>query len=129
MSHRTPYLRTGIILPAKAKAKVLDDRLGMNPKQLRDSKVKYRYVMAANRKAIYQPRLKFRHWLETQKAIELPNGLFIATIESKLPSFEENPKERAKYEAKYRFTLNTFYNGNKMKYLKHDWDARKAHKA
>ncbi|KAF8949096.1 hypothetical protein BGZ46_005204, partial [Entomortierella lignicola] len=85
--------------------------------------------MAANRKAIYQPRLKFRHWLETQKFIKLPNGLSIATIESKLQSFEENPKERVIYEAKYQLTLNKFYNGNNMKYLKHDWDARKAHKA
>ncbi|KAF8967801.1 hypothetical protein BGZ46_000086 [Entomortierella lignicola] len=34
-----------------------------------------------------------------------------------------------KYESRYRVTLNKFYNGNSMKYLKHDRDAGKAHKA
>ncbi|KAF9197134.1 hypothetical protein BGZ49_002592 [Haplosporangium sp. Z 27] len=34
-----------------------------------------------------------------------------------------------KYESRYRVILNKFYNGNSMKYLKHDRDTGKAHKA
>ncbi|KAF9346600.1 hypothetical protein BGX26_001878 [Mortierella sp. AD094] len=58
------------------------------------------------------------HRLETQKAVDFGNGESIATIESNLPSFEENP--RVGYETKHWDALSKFYNDATKKYLGHN---------
>ncbi|KAG0004770.1 hypothetical protein BGZ65_012732 [Modicella reniformis] len=60
----------------------------------------YRLTLAVSRKALYQPRLKFRRWLETQKKQQIPGtpGLrpeipqgSIGNIESSLPALDGDP--------------------------------------
>jgi hypothetical protein len=94
----------------------------------RASDTKYRLNLAANRKALYQPRLKFRHLLENRKS-RIVDGDTIANIESNLPSFEADPEAREVYERTHWDALNGFYNDPEMKHLRHDWDAGRAHKA
>ncbi|KAF9951658.1 hypothetical protein BGZ65_005820 [Modicella reniformis] len=52
------------------------------------------FTLAVSRKALYQPQLKFRRWLETLKPQDIPVpavaaiGTNVAAIESKLPSLD-----------------------------------------
>ena len=94
----------------------------------RANDTKYRPNLAANRKALYQPRLKFRHLLENRKSRD-DGGDTIANIESNLPSFDADPEAREAYETAHWDALNGFYNGSGMKHLRHDWDAGRAHRA
>ncbi|KAG0002846.1 hypothetical protein BGZ79_002209 [Entomortierella chlamydospora] len=87
---------------------------------------KYRPNLAANRKALYQPRLKFRHLLENGKS-RIVDGDTIANIESNIPSFRA--EARKSYEETLWNALNGFNNDPKMKHLRHDSDAGKAHRA
>ncbi|KAF9162499.1 hypothetical protein BGX20_001699 [Mortierella sp. AD010] len=94
----------------------------------RANDTKYRLNLAANRKALYQPRRKFRHLLENRKS-RVVDGETIANIESNLPSFEADSETREAYEATHWNALNGFYNDPGLKHLRHDWDAGRAHRA
>ncbi|KAG0002330.1 hypothetical protein BGZ65_002741 [Modicella reniformis] len=88
-----------------------------------------RFTLAVSRKALYQPQLKFRHWLETLKSQDIPPpalGANVAAIESNLPSLDKQNIARVIEDTVYE-TLDTFYNKNDSQFLKHSWDARKAH--
>ncbi|KAG0020703.1 hypothetical protein BGZ80_003763 [Entomortierella chlamydospora] len=72
------------------------------------------------------PRLKFRHLLENGKS-RIVDGDTIANIESNIPSFRA--EARKSYEETLWNALNGFNNDPKMKHLRHDSDAGKAHRA
>ena len=96
-----------------------------------------RLTLAVSRKALYQPDLKFRRWLQTEKSRDLPNlppnivafGSNVAAIESRLGSLDENPVNRATQEQTVLGTLDGFYNDPNARVLRHSWRAKKAHTA
>ncbi|CAO3573943.1 unnamed protein product [Mortierella alpina] len=99
------------------------------PPKAPQEKATYRNL-AVKSKAVYQPHIKFRRWMEGQKKI-VPPGEFnsISDIECGLPALHgENAsvinyvKELAKVEER----LERFYNGNDMLYKRHKWDAKRA---
>jgi hypothetical protein len=51
----------------------------------------------------------------------------VSYIESQLTSLDDDPEGRAIEEAEKFGILDTFYNENNSKFLKHTWDAKKAH--
>ncbi|KAG9323017.1 hypothetical protein KVV02_008085 [Mortierella alpina] len=86
--------------------------------------------LAIKQKAVYQPELKHRRWMQEQKAKDLGGAGVgsISDIETALPPRRgENAcftdhigrREQAKGH------LDTFYNGNN-RFKKHKWDARRA---
>ncbi|KAG9322616.1 hypothetical protein KVV02_002319 [Mortierella alpina] len=85
--------------------------------------------LAIKQKAVYQPGLKHRRWMQEQKAKDLGAGVgSISDIETALPPRRgENAcftdhigrREQAKGH------LDTFYNGNN-RFKKHKWEARRA---
>ncbi|KAF9916185.1 hypothetical protein FBU30_001514, partial [Linnemannia zychae] len=89
--------------------------------------------LAVKSKAVYQPVLRFRRWLENEKAA-VPEGetKSIAEIESGLSPLNGaslNVVEYVKDLKSVDERLQEFYNGNDNKYRRHRWDMQRAQHA
>ncbi|KAF9920167.1 hypothetical protein FBU30_010048, partial [Linnemannia zychae] len=90
------------------------------------------YNLAIKSKAVYQPILKYRRWLEARKRV-VPPGVeeSISDIESKLPALRGKDGNVEQYVTALNVVkkrLDEFYDGDKS-FRKHVWDARKAKEA
>ncbi|KAG0367474.1 hypothetical protein BGZ54_003818 [Gamsiella multidivaricata] len=90
------------------------------------------YNLAAAQKAVYQPILKYRRWLEECKRIVLPGATeSISDIESGLPPLCGDDAIFAKYVTELgnaKEQSHSFYN-HSMVVKKHRWDAKEAQEA
>ncbi|KAF9574621.1 hypothetical protein EC968_006036 [Mortierella alpina] len=89
------------------------------------------YNMAVNQKAVYQPLFKFRHWSEEHKSIkQTEDQPSISEIESGLPPQRGEDASVFSYITeleKVEEWLDRFYNGDGLRYKRHEWDARRAY--
>ena len=90
------------------------------------------YNLAINSKAVYQPMLKFRRWMEERKR-SIPPGAeeSISDIESRLPALrgkDANVEQFVTALEGVKERLDHFYNGDRS-FKKHRWDAKKAMEA
>ncbi|KAG0014587.1 hypothetical protein BGZ82_001717, partial [Podila clonocystis] len=85
------------------------------------------YNLAVSQKAVYQPTLKHRTWLEQRKGRAAEGEKSIAEIETDLPALRGSAASIAKYVKDSKVVeleLETFYNSIVLK--KHKWDAQRA---
>lgn len=86
--------------------------------------------LTTSQKAISQPTLKHRHWMEGQKRIMPPGtSASIQEIESDFPPLCGEDLSVISYLKdleQVRDQLDEFYNGNNMLFKKHKWDATRA---
>ncbi|KAF9914057.1 hypothetical protein FBU30_002830, partial [Linnemannia zychae] len=86
--------------------------------------------LAVKSKAIYQPNLKHRHWMEQRKSRVLPDAqVSIADIESSLPPLRGKESSCSEYCQQLELVheqLDKFYNGDKYIFKRRDWDVRRA---
>ena len=88
------------------------------------------HSLAVKQKAVYQPTLKHRRWMEEQREIVPPGETkSISDIESNLPpqcgagaSYVNYIEQLEQVQQR----LDGFYNGDNMRFKKHKWDARRA---
>ncbi|KAG0303305.1 hypothetical protein BGZ98_006802 [Dissophora globulifera] len=95
------------------------------------------YNLAVSQKAVYQPTLKFRRWLEAKKASTITGteqtGSVLQTIcdiESNYPPLRgpaANIEGYFNHRSEYAEVLDKFYNGTRV-YKQYSWDAKKARK-
>ncbi|KAF9997128.1 hypothetical protein BGZ80_006214, partial [Entomortierella chlamydospora] len=91
------------------------------------------YNLAVKQKAVSQPTLKHRRWMEEQKSTT-PLGALesVSDIETNLPPLRGEGTSYTGYVKELeRVTqqLDDFYNGNNMRFKRHGWDARRARDA
>ncbi|KAF9271681.1 hypothetical protein BGZ68_003203, partial [Mortierella alpina] len=85
--------------------------------------------MAVKSKAIYQPILKFRRWLNAGKNVENEGERSIQDIEARMPTMrgeQANFEVLTSYLSKHPGQLQEFYG---RQYQKHAWDSRRAMEA
>ncbi|KAG9060891.1 hypothetical protein KI688_007847 [Linnemannia hyalina] len=85
------------------------------------------FNLAVKQKAVYQPTLKHRRWLEQRKAQPLEGGGSICQIETSLPARFGPDASIAEYTTRMQEVeaqLGSFYGSVVLK--KHRWNARKA---
>ncbi|KAI8597232.1 hypothetical protein EDD21DRAFT_418911 [Dissophora ornata] len=86
------------------------------------------YNLAVKQKAVYQPTLKLRRWMEQRKDKAIYNSASISSIETNLPHLRGPEASIKEYVGKLKDVeahLDSFYNSN-MVLKKHRWNARKA---
>ncbi|KAF9542693.1 hypothetical protein EC957_001748 [Mortierella hygrophila] len=86
--------------------------------------------VAVSQKAVSQPTLKHRRWMQGQKKV-VPQGAeqSISELESGLPPLRGEGVSVVEYMeelAQVQDRLDDFYNGNNQLYKRHGWDARRA---
>ena len=86
--------------------------------------------LAVNQKAIAQPTLKHRHWMEAQKMLVPPGAtMSIQEIESALPPLRGEGASVITYVEELRKSeeqLDSFYNGNNHIFKSHGFDQSRA---
>jgi len=85
------------------------------------------YNLAVKQKAVYQPTLKYRRWMEQRKSVPLDDSRSISSIESNLPHLRGSAASIADYVDKLQDVethLDSFYGNVVLK--KHKWNAGKA---
>ncbi|KAG0250467.1 hypothetical protein BG011_008324, partial [Mortierella polycephala] len=86
--------------------------------------------LAVKHMAVYQPTFKFRRWVEGRKNIvptDSPES--ISNLEYGLPALRGEGASVINYVEeleKVEERLDTFYNGDNMRYKRHKWDAMRA---
>jgi len=88
--------------------------------------------VAVSQKAVFQPTLRHRRWLEEAKTI-VPEGggHTISDLESSLPPLRGEGASVIKYLEeleRVQEPLDDFYNGKNLLYKRHAWDAERARK-
>jgi hypothetical protein len=84
--------------------------------------------LSVKQKAVYQPTLKQRHWMERRKARTMCGPHSISEIESALPPLRGEGASITKYIEKLQDVdvhLSSFYNSSNV-IKKHRWNARRA---
>lgn len=102
----------------------------LNPSLSTSQESQIFHNLAASQKAVSQPTLKHRRWMEEQKRIVPPGASeSIEEIESELSSLRGEDSSVISYLKdleQVRDQLDEFYNGNNMLFKKHKWDATRA---
>jgi hypothetical protein len=89
-------------------------------------------VFRINQKAVYQPMLKFRAWLQWGKGQELDGTPSIQDLKSNLPPLRGIDASRSNYAKSIeecQEQLDTFYNGNNMLVRRHSWNTTRGYHA